>query len=385
MQKDAHYYAILAFCRVCGFKKESAHKVAYASQFVDDAKINLIFFHEPQEFVSEHDVIEGKPAFFNMATCHSYAHIKTYNYEAMTNNTVAFHFVPGCRGENFSKKMRCQEESPVILTLLEEALKEGDLIKLGMTLHAYADTFSHQGFSGILSKVNDIKHCRPHAKVYSCLKDKYVYFMKGILDSLEDKARKWDLYEKLLDLLIPAYGHGQAMFFPDYAYLKWSYAYDYSDEFSGTYQRTEIDNRERYRRAFLKIYEYLTEFVSRHQQYLDPDLKLKNHQLVQTKLLPTLLAPGTLRNREKRWQKVMLEEGLFNNTDQHIITYDEDYWLKNAFANYNRPGFNRRKVKGVQLATNFANSDWYKFYLAVKWYKKKFFQACRDNQLDIPN
>ncbi|NLL52219.1 MAG: hypothetical protein GX248_05885, partial [Peptococcaceae bacterium] len=90
-------------------------------------------------------------------------------------------------------------------------------------------------------------------------------------------------------------------------------------------------------------------------------------------------------NREKRWQKVMLEEGLFNNTDQHIITYDEDYWLKNAFANYNRPGFNRRKVKGVQLATNFANSDWYKFYLAVKWYKKKFFQACRDNQLDIPN
>ncbi len=42
MKVDAHYYAVLAFCRACGFSKGSVHKVAYASQFVDDAKINHI-------------------------------------------------------------------------------------------------------------------------------------------------------------------------------------------------------------------------------------------------------------------------------------------------------------------------------------------------------
>ena len=39
MKIDAHYYALLAFCRACGFDKESACTIAHASQFVDDAKI----------------------------------------------------------------------------------------------------------------------------------------------------------------------------------------------------------------------------------------------------------------------------------------------------------------------------------------------------------
>ncbi len=40
MKIDVHYYAVLGFCRVCGFDKESACTIAYASQFVDEAKIN---------------------------------------------------------------------------------------------------------------------------------------------------------------------------------------------------------------------------------------------------------------------------------------------------------------------------------------------------------
>ncbi len=40
MKIDAHYYTVLAFARMVGYKKEIAHQIAYASQFVDDAKIN---------------------------------------------------------------------------------------------------------------------------------------------------------------------------------------------------------------------------------------------------------------------------------------------------------------------------------------------------------
>ena len=42
MEISSHYYALLALCRTCGINKEIAHKIAYASQFVDDAKINCL-------------------------------------------------------------------------------------------------------------------------------------------------------------------------------------------------------------------------------------------------------------------------------------------------------------------------------------------------------
>ena len=51
------------------------------------------------------------------------------------------------------------------MDILKAALKEGDPIKLGITLHAYADTFSHQGFSGILSKVNDVEELATSNKI----------------------------------------------------------------------------------------------------------------------------------------------------------------------------------------------------------------------------
>ncbi|WP_459927580.1 DUF6765 family protein [Desulfosporosinus burensis] len=47
----------------------------------------------------------------------------------------------------------------MILDILSDVFHERDLIKLGIVLHAYADTFAHQGFSGMVSKVNDIKSC----------------------------------------------------------------------------------------------------------------------------------------------------------------------------------------------------------------------------------
>ena len=110
MKIDAHYYAVLGFCLACGFDKGSAATIAYASQFVDDAKINHIVVPGgiPQT-VQQYDMIAGQPSFFNMATCHSYTRIKTFNYSAMINNTSAFHFVPGCKGAVSYTHLRAHE------------------------------------------------------------------------------------------------------------------------------------------------------------------------------------------------------------------------------------------------------------------------------------
>ncbi|HZK84509.1 MAG TPA: DUF6765 family protein [Desulfosporosinus sp.] len=40
MQRDAHYYAVLAFCRACGFNKDSAQVIAHSSQYSGRCSIN---------------------------------------------------------------------------------------------------------------------------------------------------------------------------------------------------------------------------------------------------------------------------------------------------------------------------------------------------------
>ena len=371
MKKDAHYYAVLAFSRACGFQKESAHHIAYTSQFVDDAKINHIVLQENPGSDIEHVTIDGQPSFFNMATCHSYFRVKTFHYSSMINNTCAFHFVPGCKGEGFARKLRCAEASPIIKGILDEALKEDDVIKLGMSFHPLADSFSHQGFSGILSKVNDINDCNPISKVPGGKYDGFINVFKKFFKNKFDRR---------FDSLMPAYGHGQAFDYPDLPYLTWSYEYDYSDKFSEIYKSSgELKNTERYRRGFEEIKTYLEKYLAAHPQYKDDDVTFQNFGI----LFDTLLAEKRDKSREKNWRKVLVDTGLFQESDPEIC-YDKNRWLKAAFSNYEEKRFDDRKVEKVQLTDNFSDSNWYKYYLAVKWYKEQFFKYCSILGLEIP-
>jgi len=372
LQRDGHYYAVLAFCRACGFKKESAQVIAHATQFVDDAKINRMFLTKSNVLI-DHGFIEDRPALYNMATCHSYFRINTFNYEAMVNNTIAFHFVPGCQGEKFTKKLRCKEEGPIILDLLNDALLEDNLITLGIVLHGYADSYTHQGFSGMLSQVNDINNCEAKNIVN-------LGFFYKILNLFERVGR--EKYDELFDDIMPAYGHGQALEYPDIPYMAWSYEYDDSDEFNGCYKKVEIDNKERYKRAFNNIRKHLENYLISHEQYLDRELNFTNFD----RLMETLaLEDFDHQKRENNWITLLIEQGLFNKNDLDLITYDQNKWLKEAFSNFDQKVFDNRTVERVQLADDFLNSNWYRYYLSVKWYKERFFKYCTKYQLHIPN
>jgi hypothetical protein len=369
MKIDAHYYAVFAFCRACGFDRESACTIAYASQFVDDAKINYVVIEGYIPHGVQYDTIEGKPSFFNMATCHSYTRIKTFNYSAMINNTAAFHFVPGCRGNHFVKQLRCVERGPVINGILQEALLDDDLVKLGIVLHAYADTFSHQGFSGLLSKVNDIERVQI-LNDSGIVVDKFKFILKWLKDAVSER----------FDLLIPAYGHGQAMVYPDLPYLVWQYAYDYTDEFSMALKSSGIvDNRDRFKRAFQNISKHLTLYLQVHEQYRGKETRLDSLQVLFDALLTKKMDGGRIRN----WQKVLVEQGLVSPDDQDALEYDAERWLDDAFSNFNGKTFDQRKVEGAKLASSFLQSSWYRYYRAVRWYKERFFHHCEKQGLDI--
>ncbi len=369
MQIDAHYYAVLAMARSVGIEKETAHKIAYASQFVDDAKINHITLNNDNEkYLLEK--FNEKPEIKNAATCHNYFKIDTFNYGAMVNNTAAFHFVPGCDGDNFAKKMRCKKESPIVMNILKEAKRDNDPIKLGIALHAYADTFSHQGFSGIPSKVNDVDEIEPLNKINS--EKNIKEFLMNIVNDVKH-AKK--------GLVIPAYGHAQVFKYSDIPYLKWKYSYDQTNDFTKNYREEVVDNKDRFQEAFLNIKKHLDDFLKNN-----PELKdTKVEEVGIEKFNDVLTSKKVTEDRINNWRNFLVEQELLSESDEEILSYDEDLWLKKAFDDYSKEKYCNRIVEDVKVVDDFLKTDWYKYYEATQWYKKIFFSSAEEHGLMIPN
>jgi hypothetical protein len=374
MKKDAHYYALLAMSRSVGIEKETAHKIAYASQFVDDAKVNKITLaaDNPSDLLSQlgDEII-------NAATCHSYSDLSTYNYSSMTANTSAFHFVPGCEGRNFPKKMRCKKESKIIKSIVEEAVNNADPIKLGITLHAYADTFSHQGFSGIASKVNDVEGVRENNQIYI---SNYQLLKEKRWKEIGTRITTF-LSELIKDRVVPAYGHGQVYSYPDIPYLEWRYEYDATDNFSSQYQVSRVKNTERFIEALKKIKDILQKFLENNDQYRDDSVVEVDYE----EFYSILTARKVEEELIADWKDFMLAKGLLSSSDQNIIEYDNNIWLKEAFKDFINCDFERRIVNDVHLADDFLQSNWYQYYQGIQWYKQLFFKAAEKNGLSIPN
>jgi hypothetical protein len=375
MKKDAHYYALLAMARSVGIEKETAHKIAYPSQFVDDAKVNKITLADDNtaNLLSKFDDNE----IINAATCHSYSDLSTYNYSSMTANTSAFHFVPGCEGKNFPKKMRCKKESKIIKSIIDEAVNVDDPIKLGITLHAYADTFSHQGFSGIASKVNDVEGVRENNQIYisnfQLLKEKRWKEIGTRISTFVSEIIK--------DRIVPAYGHGQVYSYPDIPYLEWRYEYDATDNFSSQYRVSRVKNKERFIEAFLKIKDILQEFLENNEQYQDDSVATVDYEEFNS----ILTARKVEAERIADWKEFMLGNELLFDSDKDLLVYDDQLWLKEAFKDFINCDFEMRIVKDVYIANDFLQSNWYKYYQGIQWYKKLFFKAAEKNGLSIPN
>lgn len=268
MEISSHYYGLLALCRVCGVRKDIAHKIAYASQFVDDAKIDC--------FVGD-DGTDKPFTIDNIATCHSYFKIRTYNFQAMLANTAAFHFVPGCEGESYTEKLICKENSPIINQIIDESMYQEPEV-FGMLMHIYADTFVHQQFSGLLSKENDIENLKKENQVI--FQDGYFSF-KAIGTAFSNFFGRIEILNKFkdkkdIDDFVPAYGHGQAEHCPDIPYLKWSYEYSMDRCDSHESKTIQVDNVARFKRAFTKIKEKIEIYLEKHPEFRDAKVDQNN-------------------------------------------------------------------------------------------------------------
>lgn len=207
MQIDFHYYAIYVIARLAGFKNTEANIIATSSQMVDDATdFHTIFFSNGEKY---------------RLTCSAHKALDYRNFEELSNSSVwiPFHFLPGnivSPGMEPNSKLICRQNSEIAQMMVKECIRlcnePNSLYRLGITLHVFADTWAHQGFSGIQSNHNRVTYLHNDA-----LSKNLINRMKQFFEDKFDTELC-----TFIDEILPL-GHGAALSFPDLPYLEWRY------------------------------------------------------------------------------------------------------------------------------------------------------------------
>ena len=224
MQKDFHYCAIKYIAIKAGFSSEEAQIIAFASQYVDDATEHKKILIKNMPDLSEFDYPsyrfeKGYHGMFDpICTAHKLLQYITagLSEKAQKDVYISFHFIPDDEYTNeLSYDFKVKANGVLARTLVENAIKEvranfkntkkyiQKLVKLGIALHTYADTWAHQTFSGRLShKDNDV--------------DNIEYYEN-------QRWIKQNIYDILRDIIIPDIGHIDAGSYPDYSHIEWKF------------------------------------------------------------------------------------------------------------------------------------------------------------------
>ena len=156
MEKDFHFYVTYALANTSGFTPEESHIIAYASQYVDDN--NEQQYPEKdgkQQFPSQIRINGGhfRPIMTQTIS------VKSLVYEIQKFIYVPFHFLPGDNSQPIAGKSNRYSTTPNSSNaqkLLKAALNSGDLYRIGIAIHTFADTWSHQNFTGYEEDWNSV-------------------------------------------------------------------------------------------------------------------------------------------------------------------------------------------------------------------------------------
>ena len=148
MDIEFHYYMTHLIALRAGFRPDDAFKIAYASQYTDDNQTTYQIegADVPYENLISQTADITKP---------KEEHLRIY---------PAFHFCPGTRAEVFRLSPPRRDGKFHLLatlpdnknsrTIFGKALKCGDLHRIGIGTHMYADTFCHRDFAGWKDEFN---------------------------------------------------------------------------------------------------------------------------------------------------------------------------------------------------------------------------------------
>ena len=168
MQKDFHYDIIFALAKEAGYADVDANIIAYASQYVDDNtdREYTVTDSSGEFYVGFPDEIgQSGDLYFPIIT--QAVDIASFRLSIQRYVFAPFHFIPGDSNVTLKKK-----KNPLCTTrgcknatdLVQKAKKSKDIYRLGIALHTYADTFSHERFSAFREDWNRV-HKSPIANL----------------------------------------------------------------------------------------------------------------------------------------------------------------------------------------------------------------------------
>jgi hypothetical protein len=132
MQKDIHFYLTYALAMRLGIPAAKAEKIAWADQYTDDlTEADLHGIQTQSDVAGNWD-----------------------DRQVQLSVLVPFHFIPGSDAVHPWMTTRDSERARKLVDIGFKA----NLFQLGIALHAYQDTFSHEKFSGWREDLNSCFH-----------------------------------------------------------------------------------------------------------------------------------------------------------------------------------------------------------------------------------
>ncbi|MDY6881650.1 MAG: DUF6765 family protein [Thermodesulfobacteriota bacterium] len=154
MEKDFHYHLIYSIVKMTEF--HDAEIIAYASQFVDDNNEGFFSIDGTKTSFPEKIEAGGGHYYPIMTQSLSPRSLDTYVQKYVY---VPFHFLPGDNNIEINgkkNKLSTTPNSQNAKTLMGSALNSDNPYRLGIALHTYADTWSHQNFTGLQEAWNSV-------------------------------------------------------------------------------------------------------------------------------------------------------------------------------------------------------------------------------------
>lgn len=309
MQRDFHYYVVYAVAKEAGYGDNEANVIAYASQYADDNTDREYTVADSYgEFYVGFPEKIGKSGDLYFPIITQAVDITSFKLSVQRYVFAPFHFIPGDNNIeiNGKKNSLCTTKGcKNAVTLLQDSLKNNDLYRIGIALHTYADTWSHERFSAFNEDWNKV-------------------------------------HKSSLKGLPPNIGHAEVFLRPDEISRTWT------DKRFGE----KIDNRERALRASEEIFNFIRKGKAKWDDVKsDFETIMNAKNLTERVKLIRGMYPEMEEYNEDKW----IEEALIFSRDKSEIP-EEDPSKSQQIP---RPRFVEIEVKDV-------NAHWFRFQSAAK-------------------
>lgn len=362
MDINFHYFTVKTLALEAGFNDQEAQVIAMYSQFVDDYNIwmNLDIEEVPEYARGLAAAKNGKYSFYTVTTgfTDTADAIRLSNPKYQREIVVPFHFIPYKKLKDYQKgeKYRTVPAKPgdgsLIALMLEDARVKYEqnhgryeLMRMGMLLHIFADTYAHQKFSGFHGWEN-----------FSYLEE-----VKDGYDSEKDITKSYNPnnYYKLSSI-----GHTNISHVPDDTFAVWKMKYAETEKqkkkesYTGIYER---NNRDIFWEAAEQIYFYLCQCSGKRADKKDLE-----------ELWPIIVEGFGLHSKDEdvladEWERIYCHRKGIERDENHLHYFysKEEFW-KDAIITetYDAPDMEGDLVETTVNKT--ASEDFFRYNLIAK-------------------